>query len=613
MTDNSMNVLTNVNTVTDTAKTASAQSYANSDTNFNDILDNANNNYIPKETGDSEKQVTSQKQTENGTQKSDKKEIKDSKDQKTSNEKTDGNDASKSNSDKKTDAPKIDKNTETNAVTAETEKATNTSETDVTKSEINNLATNFQQPESAVPIALLSQLAAQASANPQTTTPVLNANTNVSESQIKTDDANKTDANKTGSTASKKDDSTLTAKTAETVTLDSSALLAATTDAITTNVSQNSAGTIESVGNNSSEGTLENAKAKNTAETTASTPQTTLQDETINVLFNNVAKTTNENQNNPKIQTKTQQVLANINIDENGGSQIAQSAQNANDKTTMQTVTNGGIEIFSNQDIQEPVIQVTTEKIAVSVNKGEQKDTTKNTEGRSSISQNLIQDTKAKVTSVETNSNTNEFSAQTDAREQSLKLSVEANSKGIGAAAGLVDTTSQTAFDNTLNNVQQTQSATQTRTLTDSEIISQIHNKLSQLQEQSTTKITIVLNPENLGKINLELVNGKDGLTASLTAENAQVKEILDKNLDSLKNNLSNQGVNVNNVTVKIEDASKQSSGNSLSSNQEQNGGENQQFGKNSKNEQGGGRGYVSYDESGEIAEAPEKELSYAG
>ena len=43
-----------------------------------------------------------------------------------------------------------------------------------------------------------------------------------------------------------------------------------------------------------------------------------------------------------------------------------------------------------------------------------------------------------------------------------------------------------------------------------------------------------------------------------MTTDNEQVKEILDKSLNGLKDTLTNQGVNVNNVTVKINESQKQ-------------------------------------------------------
>jgi len=81
----------------------------------------------------------------------------------------------------------------------------------------------------------------------------------------------------------------------------------------------------------------------------------------------------------------------------------------------------------------------------------------------------------------------------------------------------------------------------------------------------------------------LELINGKDGFTARMTTDNAQVKELLDKNLDSLKSSLSNQGVNVGNVTVKVAETEKQSN-EMFSFEQRQPGSEGHQASNNSNN-----------------------------
>ena len=88
---------------------------------------------------------------------------------------------------------------------------------------------------------------------------------------------------------------------------------------------------------------------------------------------------------------------------------------------------------------------------------------------------------------------------------------------------------------------------------------------------EETSKVTIVLRPESLGKISIELVNGKGGLTAQMTTDNPQVKEVLDKNLDGLKNSLGNQGVNVNNVSVKVTETQKQDNTFSFDTNEQGN------------------------------------------
>lgn len=92
--------------------------------------------------------------------------------------------------------------------------------------------------------------------------------------------------------------------------------------------------------------------------------------------------------------------------------------------------------------------------------------------------------------------------------------------------------------------------------LSDTEILSQINNKLTLPQDNVTNKVNIILQPEQLGKVSVEIMQTKDGIVAKMVADTVQVKDILDKSIESLKNNLASQGVNVNNITVKVEESS---------------------------------------------------------
>jgi len=178
------------------------------------------------------------------------------------------------------------------------------------------------------------------------------------------------------------------------------------------------------------------------------------------------------------------------------------------------------------------------------------------------LSQEMINKTNAKVVSVEqgsNNSGSNLMNKQSP-QEQGVRLAIENNSKPIGkGTAENIDLTKmgdagQITFAKTLDNIQ----TTAPKELSKTDIMSQINNQLSTLKEETNSKITIILRPENLGKISIELTNGKDGLIARMTTDNAQVKELLDKHIDSLKDTLGNQGVNVNNVTVKVSETQKQ-------------------------------------------------------
>lgn len=96
----------------------------------------------------------------------------------------------------------------------------------------------------------------------------------------------------------------------------------------------------------------------------------------------------------------------------------------------------------------------------------------------------------------------------------------------------------------------------------DVDILEQIRSRLNVSAKNGLQKITIGLTPESLGKLNIEISRGQNGISAQILADNPQAKEILEKNLDGLKSVLQSQGVNVNNVNVKVVEAGRSSENN---------------------------------------------------
>lgn len=110
--------------------------------------------------------------------------------------------------------------------------------------------------------------------------------------------------------------------------------------------------------------------------------------------------------------------------------------------------------------------------------------------------------------------------------------------------------------------VESTQSTQQVQTaqpkqvdVNPSRIIDQITKHLEALQNNS--KVNIVLNPESLGKVNIQLLTTKEGLSAQFTVTTQEARELLMKGLDGLKDTLVSHGVGVDNVSVKVADAQK--------------------------------------------------------
>ena len=64
--------------------------------------------------------------------------------------------------------------------------------------------------------------------------------------------------------------------------------------------------------------------------------------------------------------------------------------------------------------------------------------------------------------------------------------------------------------------------------------------------------MNIVLNPESLGKVSIQLINTKEGLSAQFTVASQEARNLIMKGIDSLKDTLISHGVSVDNVTVKL-------------------------------------------------------------
>lgn len=85
------------------------------------------------------------------------------------------------------------------------------------------------------------------------------------------------------------------------------------------------------------------------------------------------------------------------------------------------------------------------------------------------------------------------------------------------------------------------------------EIVNQVIDQIRISIKPETTSMEMTLNPENLGKVSLTVM-AKDGhLTASFTAQNQVTKEALEGQMQTLKENLTSQGIKVDAIEVNIQ------------------------------------------------------------
>ena len=205
-----------------------------------------------------------------------------------------------------------------------------------------------------------------------------------------------------------------------------------------------------------------------------------------------------------------------------------------------------------------PVIKVTQEVAANTkenslANAMENKDTTSTIKDKAVAQMTQLEDTNTVVTQSSTTDSSSQQQQNgtlngNNAQEQIMKMSVEANSDvstgtltGTETFAGKLD--SQLSAAKTSSSVLQNQ-------LNQNSILEQVNKQFEQLQQTGNNKVSIVLQPENLGRVSVEIMNSKDGITAKMLTDNQQVKDLFDKNIEALKSNLSSQGVNVNNIKV---------------------------------------------------------------
>ena len=181
------------------------------------------------------------------------------------------------------------------------------------------------------------------------------------------------------------------------------------------------------------------------------------------------------------------------------------------------------------------------------------------TMNKAGLSTQTLREMNGKVTAMETGNQTGAQFGETS-QEMLMRDMLSQN-----ATTQTTDAKTTVDFAQAMNKTtvtQQPQTQQNTQEAQEVNILDQIRAKFAVSKQNGLQKITIGLTPESLGKVTVEIVKGQNGISAHLLADNPQAKEILDKNLDGLKSVLQSQGVNVNNVNVKVAEAGRSSDSN---------------------------------------------------
>ncbi|WP_075719333.1 flagellar hook-length control protein FliK [Roseburia sp. 499] len=115
----------------------------------------------------------------------------------------------------------------------------------------------------------------------------------------------------------------------------------------------------------------------------------------------------------------------------------------------------------------------------------------------------------------------------------------------------------QVSFQTTTQTINNGQTVEVVQTVTQSQIdVESILRQISQMTRISVTQaqssIEMQLNPENLGKVYLQVISKDGAITAQIAAQNEAVKEVLESQIAVLKENMNQQGMKVEAIEVTV-------------------------------------------------------------
>ncbi len=156
------------------------------------------------------------------------------------------------------------------------------------------------------------------------------------------------------------------------------------------------------------------------------------------------------------------------------------------------------------------------------------------------VSEKIVEDLQIETVETQdssTENGSNNFMNNQSPQEQAVKAMI--HSDGVNnSVSGRIEV---------LSTVQAQKAPTE---VSPSKIIEQITKQMEGMY--NGTKVNIVLNPGTLGKVALQILNTKDGLSAQFTVNTPEARDILMKGLTGLRESLLAHGVSVDNVTVKL-------------------------------------------------------------
>lgn len=181
---------------------------------------------------------------------------------------------------------------------------------------------------------------------------------------------------------------------------------------------------------------------------------------------------------------------------------------------------------------------------AVQTKPTETKETSKSEEGKALeeiVDEDILRELNIEVLESEAGNAGSDLMKNQTPQEQGLKVMLQADVDFTEVKPEIKTAETQTASK-----------PVQTQEANPSKIIEQITKQMEGMK--SGSKISMVLNPESLGKVSIQLINTKEGLSAQFTVATQEARNLIMKGLEGLKETLLSHGVNVDNVSVKLND-----------------------------------------------------------
>ena len=83
-------------------------------------------------------------------------------------------------------------------------------------------------------------------------------------------------------------------------------------------------------------------------------------------------------------------------------------------------------------------------------------------------------------------------------------------------------------------------------------VTNQVMMKVKLMAGENKQEMEMHLKPDTLGKLSIKIIHERGEILAKITAENQQVKEILESNMQMLKDALEKSGLTVQNLSVSV-------------------------------------------------------------